>query len=158
LVPARRHTILVQQLHTAEQRVKKLSGEIESLRRIEARNKGLSKLVDETREQAREWKKKVGEAEKRVQEMELEMRRHTQRIDKLETQIERTADTYARRAKDLDAWQSRLGEAERDLTAAREHLMTIEVKLDILEGAANVLDGRMRHALAPEAAQTSAPR
>ena len=59
LVPAGRHTIVVQQLRTSEQRVKKLAGELESLRRLEARNTQLSKLVGETRDQAREWKRQV---------------------------------------------------------------------------------------------------
>ena len=35
-------------------------------------------------------------------------------------------------------------ETERELMVARDHLMAIEVKLDILEGAANVLDRRTR--------------
>ncbi len=44
----------------------------------------------------------------------------------------------------------RLDRAERDLTAARDLLMTIEVKLDILEGAAQVLDARTRRMLADQ--------
>jgi len=158
LVPAGRHATLVQQLRSSEQRVKKLAGEIESLRRLESRNTQLSTLVDEARDQAREWKRQVEDGEKRVQGLEVELRRHLQRIEKLETQIERTAAAYERRVKDLDEWQKRLREAESELTVAREHLMTIEVKLDILEGAANVLDGRTRTVLAPHAAQAGAPR
>ena len=41
----------------------------------------------------------------------------------------------------------RLVEAEQSLGLAREHLMAIDVKLDILEGAANVLDARTRAAI-----------
>jgi hypothetical protein len=51
--------------------------------------------------------------------------------------------------------QNRLDVAEQELVAVREHLMAIEVKLDILEGAANVLDGRTRTVLAH---RTSASR
>ena len=40
--------------------------------------------------------------------------------------------------------RDRLAETERELMVARDHLMAIEVKLDILEGAANVLDRRTR--------------
>jgi hypothetical protein len=40
---------------------------------------------------------------------------------------------------------------------AREHLMAIEVKLDILEGAANVLDVRTRTAIGKQPRQTGAP-
>ena len=45
------------------------------------------------------------------------------------------------------ALDERLDRAERDLTAARDLLMAIEVKLDILEGAAQVLDARTRRML-----------
>jgi hypothetical protein len=48
------------------------------------------------------------------------------------------------RAAELVDLKQRLAESERDLVVAREQLMAIEVKLDILEGAANVLDGRTR--------------
>ncbi len=51
------------------------------------------------------------------------------------------------KAKALD---ERLDRAERDLTAARDLLMAIEVKLDILEGAAQVLDARTRRMLADQ--------
>ena len=51
------------------------------------------------------------------------------------------------KAKALD---ERLDRAERDLTAARDLLMTIDVKLDILEGAAQVLDARTRRMLADQ--------
>ena len=42
--------------------------------------------------------------------------------------------------------QRRLTDAERALALAREQLAVLEVKLDILEGAANVLDARTRTA------------
>ena len=40
--------------------------------------------------------------------------------------------------------QRKLAMTEHDLARARESLMAVEVKLDILEGAANVLDLRTR--------------
>ena len=46
------------------------------------------------------------------------------------------------------ATEEQVAAATRDLEVAREQLMAIEVKLDILEGAANVLDGRLRAARA----------
>jgi chromosome segregation ATPase len=46
--------------------------------------------------------------------------------------------------------EERVASAVRDLDIAREQLMAIEVKLDILEGAANVLDGRLRAARAED--------
>jgi len=55
-----------------------------------------------------------------------------------------------------ESLRTRLIEAERELMVAREHLMAIEVKLDILEGAANVLDVRTRAAISQPHNQTSA--
>jgi hypothetical protein len=49
-----------------------------------------------------------------------------------------------KRKGDLVALETQLEESARELAFAREQLMAIEVKLDILEGAANVLDGRTR--------------
>jgi hypothetical protein len=60
------------------------------------------------------------------------------------------------RREEVQSLRARLAEAERELMVAREHLMAIEVKLDILEGAANVLDVRTRAAIAPQRNQTSA--
>lgn len=60
---------------------------------------------------------------------------------------------------DLMALQARLADTERALTLAREQLNAIEVKLEILEGAANVLDARTRvqviDSTADRAARTS---
>ena len=76
------------------------------------------------------------------------MLRLEHRIEKLTVDVE--ADrvrTEARRAKDAERVQLRLDAAERDLRLAREHLMLVEVKLDVLEGAASVLDRRTRAVL-----------
>ena len=51
------------------------------------------------------------------------------------------------RAAELTTLRKHLDESEQELTIAREQLMAIEVKLDILEGAANVLDARTRDIL-----------
>jgi hypothetical protein len=70
----------------------------------------------------------------------------------------KAAATKARdRQVDLESLQARLQHAERELAGAREHLMVIEVKLDILEGAANVLDARTRTAVARPGGGTGAP-
>ena len=45
---------------------------------------------------------------------------------------------------DLMALQARLADTERALTLARDQLNAIVLKLEILEGAANVLDARTR--------------
>jgi hypothetical protein len=57
---------------------------------------------------------------------------------------------------DLTALQARLADTERALTLARDQLNAIEVKLEILEGAANVLDARTRVALQRQPDETGA--
>lgn len=57
---------------------------------------------------------------------------------------------------DLMALQARLADTERALTLARDQLNAIEVKLEILEGAANVLDARTRVALQRQPDETGA--
>ena len=63
------------------------------------------------------------------------------KLERLQTRIGDLSDKRARDAADLRA---HLANAQRDLTHAREHLMLIDTKLDILEGAATVLDNRTR--------------
>jgi chromosome segregation ATPase len=58
-----------------------------------------------------------------------------------------------RRAKDL---RRSFQEAEQLVAQAREQLATVEVKLDILEGAANVLDLRTRSSIANDAGEPGA--
>lgn len=57
---------------------------------------------------------------------------------------------------ELLAMQARLAETERALAIAREHLNAIEVMLEILEGAANVLDARTRTSPEHEFGKTGA--
>jgi len=93
------------------------------------------------------------EAMNRVRTLEQEVRRQTQ----LAGRFKLAAEKADQKQTELDALQSRLEHAERELSGAREHLMVIEVKLDILEGAANVLDGRMRTAAPQRTGQTGVP-
>ena len=80
----------------------------------------------------------------RVKSLEGEVKRQAQVIHTLT----RSSDKIRQRQTDLEQLLSvRLAEAEQALSVAREHLMAIDVKLDILEGAANVLDTRTRAAV-----------
>lgn len=64
--------------------------------------------------------------------------------------LESTLEATRRRLEELEAGreeaalEARVAAALQDLQAAREALASVEVKLDILEGAANVLDRRTR--------------
>lgn len=62
-------------------------------------------------------------------------------------ETERVRKHDARRAATLDSIRERMSWAEHSNKVGHEHLMAIEVKLDILEGAITVLDRRTRAAL-----------
>lgn len=112
----------------------------------------LSRALDEAKAGSAEWKAKTGEAMARVRSLEGEVRRQTQVAEKLRTSLEK----QKQRREDIQKLRLRLADAERELVVAREHLMAIEVKLDILEGAANVLDSRTRAAIARPRSETGA--
>lgn len=103
-----------------------------------------------TREDARRHKARVAQLESEHQRLTAQHREAARaaarRISALEDDV---------RARDLDLEASLREEtrleqvvaaAQQELVAARAALMTLEVKLDILEGAANVLDRRTRPA------------
>jgi chromosome segregation ATPase len=136
LVTAGRHAIVVRQLREAE-----------------ASAKRSSKLLQEVREESRGWKLKADEALKQVKAAQAELARQTSRVEKLTAELSRAGEKAAARQSDLETLQKRVVDAERDLGVAREHLMAIEVKLDILEGAANILDERTRIVVAQQAGE-----
>ena len=136
LVPARRYRFQADQLRAAESRTKELTKRIE----------GLERSVSA-------WQTKANDALKQVKVKEEEGARHLQRLDKFKLEI----DKARQRSANVEAIQKRLVDAQRELSAAREHLMAVEVKLDILEGAANVLDLRTRTAIARQPGEGGAP-
>jgi chromosome segregation ATPase len=66
-----------------------------------------------------------------------------------------TADAQDLRAR-LQNSRAKLEEAERAATTAHEHLMAMEVKLDLLEAAIRVLDLRTRDQVVPRASRPAA--
>jgi hypothetical protein len=90
----------------------------------------------------------------RVKSLEAEVKRQTQLIHKLETSNEKLRHRQDEIEKLL---RVRLVEAEQALGLAREHLMAIDTKLDILEGAANVLDARTRAAISKQHSGITTP-
>jgi len=154
LVTAGRYRVVAEQLRDSESRVKKLT-----------------KVLEATRSESKGWKGKTNEAAQRVKTLERDAAKREQRAEKerhdlqeqmskrqrevahLQTQVDRLGKTNA----EIDQLLVRLADAERDLSVAREHLMAVDVKLDILEGAANVLDTRTRSAIVQQAGKTNAP-
>ena len=99
-----------------------------------------------------DWKAKASDATARAKEFEEHAKHEAKRAEKFRLAAER----WEKRASEFDALNARLRDLERELAVAREHLMAVEVKLDILEGAANVLDVRTRATIHPTPAETGA--
>ncbi len=100
-----------------------------------------------------DWKARAAEAMARAKSLEGEARQQAKRLEKFRA----LAEKVQQRDAEVEKLRERLTTAERDLTVAREHLMAVEVKLDILEGAANVLDARTRSAVRSQPRETGAP-
>lgn len=100
-----------------------------------------------------DWKARAADAISRAKTFEAEARQQAKRAEKYKA----IAEKLQHRESEIEKLRERLATAERELTVAREHLMAVEVKLDILEGAANVLDARTRTAIRTQPRETGAP-
>ncbi len=141
---------------------------VEEIRKAQTRGAKLTEALEAARVELRALKGKADEAHKALRESRDEGARHARRAEKLAADGERVradlehkradlerkydhdrqklVQADERRSATVENMQQRLIAAEQDLTIARESLMAVEVKLDILEGAANVLDVRTRTA------------
>ena len=119
-----------------------------SARRYEA----LSRSLEGLKSAGAEWKKKAAEAATHQRSIEADLRRQSQLVAKLRGSVEK----WRQRHEDIKKLRARLTDTERELMVARDHLMAIEVKLDILEGAANVLDKRTRSTAPQDRHETGA--
>ena len=128
-------------------RLVKYTAAVEQQQKAELRARKLAQQVEEVRADSRGWKAKAEEAHdqlKKAQATVAESAKRAERAEKLRVQAEHRLALDEKRKGDLVALETQLEESARELALAREELMAIEVKLDILEGAANVLDGRTR--------------
>jgi hypothetical protein len=73
----------------------------------------------------------------------------TRRLAQANAKGDRALKVLQGRLEDVDHLRRALPGTDRELSMARDHLMAIEAKLDILEGAANVLDLRTRRHVIP---------
>ena len=166
-----RHLTAVQrQLRDAEGRFKTVKQERDQLR-VEAEQlraklaeqvKGEASRhkakLDEARTDMERWKSAAGEAQRALKKIKAQGDKQAERANRLQAQRERDNEQDERRSREFDSLAKRLELAERQLIVAREHLMAVEVKLDILEGAANVLDARTRTVIgSQERAESGAP-
>lgn len=118
----------------------------------------LAEQLEEYKSNSRAWKSKAEEAfgelkkaqdamaavQKQLRQTEKHRDEQSRNVQKLKEESVRMRKSQQERAAELVDLKKRLADSERDLIVAREQLMAIDVKLDILEGAANVLDGRTR--------------
>ena len=119
----------------------------------------ISRRVRDITRDRDDWKKRASKGARReralvqhARDLEKQLKKQLRRQAAQPTIESRTAPYD--RASGLASMQARLAEAatmqarlletERALALARDHLNAIEVKLEILEGAANVLDARTR--------------
>ncbi len=116
------------------------------------RYEALSRSLESLKAAGAESKKKAAEAATHQRSVEGELRRQSHLVAKLRSSIEK----WKQRHDDIKKLRARLADTERELMVARDHLMAIEVKLDILEGAANVLDRRTRSTAAKDQHETGA--
>ena len=117
---------------------------LEQQQKAEARHAKLVEELDRARASAKAYQSKIDEGEKALRTQQADAAHHLRRIEKLTAEIDRLR-TESRQ---------KLETVKRDLTVAREVLMGVDVKLDILEGAANVLDLRTRSVAARRDAST----
>jgi len=123
----------------------------EQQKKAEARAGQLIRHLEEAKANSRLWKMKAEEASgalKKAQDAAESAQRQRRQAEKLSAEAEKQRQVAQNRSADFALLQRRLAESEHELSVAREQLMAIEVKLDILEGAANVLDGRTRDVIA----------
>jgi len=111
----------------------------------------LARQVEEARRSGDNWKTRAGEALAHVKSLERDVERQSRLLKDARAEL----DKRRRAEQEAIALREQLAATERELVRAREHLMAIEVKLDILEGAANVLDSRTR-TIVPQPTDTSA--
>src|SRR4030095_2991488 len=114
-----------------QERARKLSVELE---RVRAHNEGL--------------RLKVAELATAVKQAQRSHKDAAAQLEKLRTHVARKAERDQKRALLILQLQHKLATAEHILAATRESLMVVEVKLDVLAGAATILDQRTSAVLA----------
>lgn len=107
------------------------------------RYESLLKQHEDARASAHKWKAQAGEALARVKSLEGEIQRQSGLLHDARRLVEKVQGADGDRAK----LREQLTTNQKELLLAREQLMAIEVKLDILQGAANVLDVRTRNVI-----------
>jgi chromosome segregation ATPase len=146
IVGPRHYRHLVEQLHKAQARIGKLAEELDAAR-TDARTHRMKadELTKTVRKHQSEAEHHLRRAQKLSEDIDRIRKESSQKVEQRQRELDEAAQ---KRAAAFQEMQHRLAAAEHDLSIAREALMAVDVKLDILEGAANVLDLRTRHVIA----------
>ena len=94
-----------------------------------------------------QWRTRAEQADQVVSDARQQVKTLTgelRQAGKAKLSAERALAKANQRLAELDDLRQKVLDTNRELAVAREHLMSIEVKLDVLEGAANILDSRSR--------------
>lgn len=134
-------------------RVRELSAALEG---AEQRSADIKRALDEARQTCEQLKIKLREYAERTERAQRERSeaasKYEERVARLDQktarELERIREHDVARSARIDDVRQRVGRAEKASQLGREHLMAIEVKLDLVENAINVLDQRTRAALA----------
>jgi len=123
----------------------------EQQKKAETRAERLAEQLEAAKANSRLWKAKAEEATgalKTAKEDTETAQKQWRHAEKLREEADKRRQLEHERTADLALLRQRLEDSERELIVAREQIMAFEVKLDILEGAANVLDDRTRDVIA----------
>lgn len=127
----------------------------DSVQRGQTKIAELKKALEEARAEIRRWKTKAEEAARTAAaSAKDESGKLAKRYEKVEEELARIREREEKHRARIADLHERAETAQRALRIAREQLMAIEVKLDMVEGALTVLDGRTRAALAASDRQT----
>ena len=121
----------------------------EKAARLEAHLRTLRADRDTWKQRHREAAAAASEWKKSTRRAEAETSRATTAAVRASAQVEEWRARTETLTGDLRDLRERLEESRRTGTLAREHLMATEVKLDLIEAAIHVLDGRTREAAVP---------
>lgn len=153
LVRRVRYQKAVEDLTKTQSRLDKIKAEHEKLRKeIEAareRADQMASALKRAQQDAKEWDQRTERFKSDLERKRKDMTEKFERDQHRRLEIERKQQI------EFESLRQRLAIAERELVIARENLMAVEVKLDILEGAANILDARIRAVSSDEKVETT---
>jgi len=103
----------------------------------------LTRAVAEAREETARWKARAGELTERVAGAE----RAAEQLTKVERELKQVRMRDEKHRAQLADVRERMLRAEHAASLSQEHLIATEAKLDVIEAAIIVLDGRTRRPL-----------